>query len=469
MAFEWFSYLLFCREFNLPKGWFGFKNQSGIEKNPIAHNDKTIGFQSKFYSTALSSHKDELLETLDKAKRDYPELSEILFYTNQLWGQVYDKKNKKMKAPQALVDIENRASELGILLEWREASFFDSEFVCLTHEDLSQYFFTETIYRGWQKFDDWSNTKSKVEDEYFADENIKVVTPHHKSKNELSVVDGIKDIRKILKIGGSSVRLVGLSGVGKTRFAQALFDERIGEDFLNYRNVWYCDLGDSPMPSSEHFIEDLVQKNKPYIVIVDNCGQDTHANLTRKIQGSKVSLMTIEYDVKDDLPERTDVYKLKPVSVEVVKKVLERHYPDINDLNRHKIADFSGGNYRLALAIASNIERAENLALLTDGELFERLFWQQGQRNDQLLKIAQNFALVYSFNIEDAGEDRSELDFMAKLSGVDSDTAVEAIEALRIKDVVQQRGQWRAILPHALANHLAKCQRQCKNDPLAPV
>lgn len=34
-VFEWFAYLLFCREFDLSKGWFGYKNQSGIEKTQL--------------------------------------------------------------------------------------------------------------------------------------------------------------------------------------------------------------------------------------------------------------------------------------------------------------------------------------------------------------------------------------------------------------------------------------------------
>ncbi|MDO7397295.1 hypothetical protein Q5X53_06925 [Acinetobacter baumannii] len=456
LTFEWFSYLLFCREFNLPKGWFGFKNQSGIEKNPIKYNGDIIGFQSKFYSKSLSTHKDELIETLNKVKRDYPELTKLLFYTNQIWSQAHNNTEKRMTPPQALVDIENKAKELGISLEWKEASFFESEFVCLDHDDLSKYFFTEQAQHGWQRFDDWSNTKAEIEAEYFIDDKVKVISPNHKQNNELSVVDGINEIRKKLNSINSSVRLVGLSGVGKTRFAQALFDERIGESSLDHRNVWYCDLGDSPIPMPEHFIEELIQKDKPYILIIDNCGQDTHANLTRKVQNSQIALMTIEYDVKDDLPERTDVYKLKPISVEIVQKVIERHYPHINNLNSRKIAEFAGGNYRLALAIASNIERTDNLALLTDKELFERLFWQQGHVDTELLKVAQNFALVYSFNIEDSGEENSELDFLAELARVDADTATEAIEILKNKDIVQQRGKWRAILPHALANHLAK-------------
>ena len=74
-TFEWFAYLLFCREFNLSKGWFGFKNQSGIEKNPIEYENEVIGFQAKFYSTSLSDHKDDFLEMLKKTKRDYPLLT----------------------------------------------------------------------------------------------------------------------------------------------------------------------------------------------------------------------------------------------------------------------------------------------------------------------------------------------------------------------------------------------------------
>ena len=122
MVFEWFTYLLFCREFQLPKGWFGFKNQSGIEKNPIKYKNEVIGFQAKFYSTSLVDHKDDFLQMLVKANRDYPSLTKILIYTNQLWGQAYNNKEKKMTSPKALLNIEKKAKELNIAIEWREAS-----------------------------------------------------------------------------------------------------------------------------------------------------------------------------------------------------------------------------------------------------------------------------------------------------------------------------------------------------------
>ena len=46
--FEWFCYLLFCKEFNKPFGVFRFKNQSGMETNPIKIGDDFIAWEAKF-------------------------------------------------------------------------------------------------------------------------------------------------------------------------------------------------------------------------------------------------------------------------------------------------------------------------------------------------------------------------------------------------------------------------------------
>ena len=48
-AFEQMAYLLFCSEFNNRIGIFRYKNQAGIETNPIEHDGKLIGFQAKYY------------------------------------------------------------------------------------------------------------------------------------------------------------------------------------------------------------------------------------------------------------------------------------------------------------------------------------------------------------------------------------------------------------------------------------
>ena len=55
--FEWFCYLLFCKEFKKPLGIFRYKNQAAIETNPIEVDGEIIGWQAKFYDPPLSKHK----------------------------------------------------------------------------------------------------------------------------------------------------------------------------------------------------------------------------------------------------------------------------------------------------------------------------------------------------------------------------------------------------------------------------
>ena len=453
-AFEWFSYLLFCRKYDLKEGWFGYKNQSGIEKQPLVLGNKVIGFQSKFYDVPLYSKKDELIKTLKTTKENYPNLTHLIIYTNQLWGQGNGKDGKST----ALIAIEEHASELGIEVIWNEHSFFESEFVCVENNDLARHFFTNNDYKGWDRFKDWSSTQGNIDSEYLTDNDIKIILPNQNRDSASNVIEGINAIRNILNEPRNSVRLVGLSGVGKTRLAQALFDDRIGEKALDVRKVWYCDYGESPDPIPLHFIEKLRQKNAKSIVIVDNCGHDLHQILTKAITNddNQISLLTIEYDISDDLPEKTSVFKLEPNSPNLVQKVIERHYPEINSPIPHDIAQLTGGNYRLALAIASTVNNVDNIAILNDQQLFERLFYQNDQINLDTYKIAQVFSLVFSFNIKDLSEPNSELQTLSGIAEVSPRTAKQVIEQLKAKDIVQQRGDFRAILPHVLANHLSK-------------
>lgn len=94
-TFEWLCYLLFCNEFKKDKGIFRYKNQSAIETNPIEKGNEVIGWQAKFYDTSLSNHKDELLHTLEKTKRDYPNITKLLFFTPTKNGVKTRAKNHK--------------------------------------------------------------------------------------------------------------------------------------------------------------------------------------------------------------------------------------------------------------------------------------------------------------------------------------------------------------------------------------
>jgi hypothetical protein len=140
--FEWFCYLLFCKEYGQEKGIFRYKNQSAIETNPISVGDKIIGWQAKFYDTTLSSNKSKLIKTLEDAKKDYKDINMLIFYTNQEWGQGNDKNDPKENDSKAKKEVENKAKKLGIEIHWNTASFFESPFVVEDNKKISKHFFS---------------------------------------------------------------------------------------------------------------------------------------------------------------------------------------------------------------------------------------------------------------------------------------------------------------------------------------
>ena len=92
----------------------------------------------------------------------------------------------------------------------------------------------------------------------------------------------------------------------------------------------------------------------------------------------------------------------------------------------------------------------------SDAELFERLFWQRHQVDKELLLSAEICSLVYSFEGTDTESENSELKFLASLAGRRVSELYSDVTELKRRELVQSRSKWRALLPHALANYLAK-------------
>jgi hypothetical protein len=310
---------------------------------------------------------------------------------------------------------------------------------------------------GWQPYSSWAVSPDGVQDEYLIDDMARLHTGSTDDKG-IAVTHGIDRIRGILREARGVVRLAGLSGVGKTRLVQALFDARVGDNPLDPELVVYTDMKDDPSPQPTGMISDLVASRTRAIVVVDNCAPDLHRRITEVATApdSLLSVITVEYDVQDDEPEGTKVFRLQPSSVELVSKLIARRFQSMAQLGTDKIAEFSGGNARVALALANTLEEHESVAGLQDEELFKRLFHQRQVHDDSLLKAAQACALLYSFQGEAIRGDDAELPKIATLVGMNAQQLFAKVAQLKQRDLVQRRSVWRAILPHAVANRLAK-------------
>lgn len=141
-TFESLSYQLFCSEYGIRHGIFRFKNQTGIETEPIIVDDKTIGFQAKFYETKVKDNKDDIIDSLKKAKRENTKLEIVLLYLNQ---EVSESSTKGKKDPEYKTEIEAEAKNLGLTIEWRVPSHFERQLALPENLYLANYFFAQDI------------------------------------------------------------------------------------------------------------------------------------------------------------------------------------------------------------------------------------------------------------------------------------------------------------------------------------
>jgi len=209
--FEWFCYLLFCKEFNQPHGIFRYVNHSGMETNPIKFGNDWIAWEAKFYEDKLSNHKDELIKKLKTAKNKNPETTKILFYTPIDWTES-SKKTRRITDKQKEIEYFAKNKNINIDIIWKGASFFESEFVSIENEIIAQHFFSLN-----------KSVFDLIKEQQKHTENIlNEIQTYITFNNQIIEIDRSKDLKKLKKDSEQAIILSGTAGVGKTALIKNL-------------------------------------------------------------------------------------------------------------------------------------------------------------------------------------------------------------------------------------------------------
>lgn len=209
-AFEQMSYLLFCAEFENRIGLFRYKNQTGIETEPIERDGKYYGFQSKYYTTLIVDKKYDIIDSIKKAKSKNKQLDELFLYINQELSESPDKSKKK---PKYQLDIEKSAKAIGVNIQWRVPSHFELQLSLPENKYINDIFFSLDPNEG-DLLDEISkhneNILQAIQTEIsFGDKQIKI--------DRNSVVETITNASQKRK----NIIISGEGGCGKT----AIFKE----------------------------------------------------------------------------------------------------------------------------------------------------------------------------------------------------------------------------------------------------
>jgi hypothetical protein len=221
-AFEQMSYLLFCAELNNRVGLFRYKNQTGIETEPIEKEEKFYGFQAKYYTTSISDNKEDIVDSIKKAKSKNSQLNELFFYVNQ---ELSESSTKSKKKPQYQLDIEKSAKAVEINIRWRVPSHFELQLTLPENKYLYDIFFCLEPNEG-DLLDEVSIHNENILQAIqtgipFGDKQIKI--------DRSSIIEGIRRAFQKKK----NIIISGEGGCGKTAILKEFYS-------LNFKEIPIC-------------------------------------------------------------------------------------------------------------------------------------------------------------------------------------------------------------------------------------
>lgn len=212
-AFEQMSYLLFCAEFNHRVGLFRYKNQTGIETEPIEKDGKYYAFQSKYYTTSIANNKEDIIDSINKANHKNKQIDELFLYINQELSESTTKSKKKSKYQ---LEIENAAKKEGVNIQWRVPSHIELQLSLPINKYINDIFFSLDPNEG-----DLLDEISKHSKNIFQAIQTKIsLGAKHIKIDRSSVVEELANSSQ----KGNNIVISGEGGCGKTAILKEFYN-----------------------------------------------------------------------------------------------------------------------------------------------------------------------------------------------------------------------------------------------------
>lgn len=285
------------------------------------------------------------------------------------------------------------------------------------------------VPNGFYCFDQWKQFYRMEKFEYFEDDSTQQI------REELALLLG--------KPGARS-RIVGPSGIGKTRL---LFEacKAVGQT----ERVIYCDAAVDETALLQ-YMSQLYANGGCSIFIVDNCPLDLHAMLQRRVPSS-IALLTIDYN--NDESSGSDELVIPPASENVIGRIIKNGWPKIEAENLAKIIQYAEGFPLIAVTLAADADRGvNNLGRLNDDSIKRKLLGDNASEQD-LLAIE---ALSLFDHVGFENHVSEQYCYIAKyITGLDPSAFYQSISKFERRQLIDTRGDYKRVKPFPLAIRLA--------------
>lgn len=212
--------------------------------------------------------------------------------------------------------------------------------------------------------------------------------------------DRIRSLKETVKHSNRDLRILGLSGIGKTRLIHEAF--RGEEDSFYRNNFLYVLFSDDDSASIRNAIENiLTDQNNESLICVDNCPPSFARqvqNIKRDFSASNRIISVYnrqDRDIDDPvLDEDTITIGLDDVS-SVVDSILDGVYSQLSDDKKKIIKDFSAGLPMMAVILAENAKSGRlDFTRIPNNELVDKLLDVDENHDKEILKSCALFSHI---------------------------------------------------------------------------
>jgi hypothetical protein len=253
------------------------------------------------------------------------------------------------------------------------------------------------------------------------------------------------------------IRLVGFSGVGKTRLIYETLNTNELKDLVLYT--------ESPekLPTSV-FNEIAMNESITAIFVIDECPHEKYVQLANEAEGigGRITLVTLDYDV-DRPRDRSDIhFILQPLENDATDKLIRLMAPGLPDMARKKIVDFSEGYPKIAMWLSENLSShpdilsPSTLSRIGISDLFERIIAGRYGEASIISKVKAVLTMIALFrrlgwDDEVVIQGRK----LCELFKIDWMEARQIVKEQVDRGLVIKRGRYRYITPLPLAIYLS--------------
>jgi hypothetical protein len=275
---------------------------------------------------------------------------------------------------------------------------------------------SELSLRGFQTVERWGKRPDIVSNPQVQDEakrfliGSKNVSPE---ENSIPFDEAKEQITNHLSEPKKNIRVIGSSGVGKTRFVYEVFrdEDTITKNTLKTSAI-YCDFRDVS-DRIISIVESLSEAKSSTLIIIDECPREVAIRIGEIVasEGSNLRVLTIGNDNQPIEKDNCLNISILPADDTLIEGIIKQRHPKTDCLDIQFIRNISCGYPRFAVLVTDSYLSGTPILKAVEGAV-ERMLIGCGINRVEQVRAIECLALFEKLGADE--DSSSEIDFVAK-------------------------------------------------------